>query len=103
MTIQKQSFTAQIIVAVAVGLISSLGTGVMTTYVLTNKFDKKLDAHIIHHISEGEQFRRDIARIEQDNIARARELAAAEKAMGLMQTNIAVIKSWVDEQKLKGH
>ena len=103
MTIQKQSFTAQIIVAVVVGLISSLGTGVMTTYVLTNKFDKKLDAHIIHHVAEVEQFRRDIARIEQDNIARSRELAANEKLMGSLVTDIAVIKSWVDEQKVKGH
>ena len=103
MTIQKQSFTAQIIVAVAVGLISSLGTGIMTTYVLTNKFDKKLDAHIIHHLSEAEQFRRDISRIEQDNITRSRELAATERAMSVMQTNVAVIKSWVDEQKAKGH
>ncbi len=103
MTTQKQSFTAQIIVAVVVGLISSLGTGVVTTYVLTNKFDKKLDAHIIHGSSEAAQIRRDIARMEQDNIARDRELAATEKSMGLMGTNIAVIKSWVDEQKLKGH
>jgi hypothetical protein len=103
MTIQKQSFTAQIIVAVVVGLISSLGTGVMTTYVLTNKFDKKLDAYIIYNSSESAQVRRDIARIEQDNIARARELAAAERSMGVMQTNVAVIKSWVDEQKVKGH
>ncbi len=103
MTTQKQSFTAQIIVAVVVGLISSLGTGMMTTYVLTNKFDKKLDAYIIQNASESAQVRRDIARIEQDNISRDRELAATEKSMGLMGTNIAVIKSWVDEQKAKGH
>ncbi len=103
MTTQKQLFTAQIIVAVVVGLISSLGTGVVTTYVLTNKFDKKLDAHIIHHAAESDRIRRDIARIEQDNISRSRELVAAEKSMGVMETNIAVIKSWVDEQKLKGH
>jgi len=103
MTTQKQSFTAQIIVAVVVGLISSLGTGVMTTYVLTNKFDKKLDAHIIHDESESAQIRRDISRIEQDNISRGRELAATERSMSLMETNVAVIKSWVDEQKAKGH
>lgn len=103
MTTQKQSFTAQIIVAVIVGLVSSLGTGIVTTYVLTNKFDKKLDAHIIHHESDAAQIRRDIIRIEQDNISRGRELAATEKSMGLMETNIAVIKSWVDEQKSKGH
>lgn len=103
MTTQKQSFTAQIIVAVVVGLISSLGTGVMTTYVLTNKFDKKLDAYIIYNSSESAQVRRDIARIEQDNISRDRELSANEKSMGSLVTDIAVIKSWVDEQKVKGH
>ena len=96
MTTQKQSFIAQATVAIIVGLLSSLGTGMVTTYVMTNKFDKKLDAHITNNASEYAQVRRDIARIEQDNIIRERRINTQEDMMHKLVTDIAVIRTKVE-------
>jgi hypothetical protein len=97
MTTQKQSLIAQITVAVIVGLLSSIGTGSVTAYVLTNKFDKKLDAHIIQAASTEAQIRRDIARIEQSNVTRDSAAYAREKALNQMVTDVAVIRAKIDK------
>jgi siroheme synthase (precorrin-2 oxidase/ferrochelatase) len=96
MNTQKQSLIAQITVAIIVGLLSSLSTGSLTAYVLTNKFDKKLDAHIIQNESEAAQIRRDIARIEQDNIRRDNESYNREKTLSKIVTDVAVIRTKVE-------
>ena len=92
MTTQKQSLIAQITVAVIVGLISSVITGSGTAYVLTNKFDKKLDAHIIQNESENAQVRRDIARIEQSNVYRDQDRAEIGSKMNKMAQDLAFIR-----------
>jgi len=92
MTTPKQSLVAQITVAVIVGLVSSMGTGSMTAYVLTNKFDKKLDAHIIQNESEAAQIRRDIARIEQSNVHRDQDRSVIGSAMNAMAQDLAFIR-----------
>ena len=97
MATQKQSFIAQITVAVIVGLLSSIGTGSMTAYVLTNKFDKKLDAHIIQAASVESQLRRDIARIEQANLARDNAASSREKAINQIVTDVAVIRAKIEK------
>ena len=97
MSTQKQSFIAQITVAVIVGLLSSIGTGSITAYYLTNKFDKKLDAHIIQSASAEAQVRRDIARIEQGNIVRDSAAYSREKAINQMVTDVAVIRAKIEK------
>jgi len=97
MTTQKQSLIAQITVAVIVGLLSSIGTGSATAYVLTNKFDKKLDAHIIQASSVEAQIRRDIARIEQANVARDSSASSRDKALNKMVTDVAVIRAKIEK------
>jgi len=97
MTTQKQSLIAQITVAIIVGLLSSMGTGSLTTYVLTNKFDKKLDAHIIQAASTESQIRRDISRIEQSNIERDHEAYNREKALNKIVTDVAIIRTKVEK------
>jgi len=97
MTTQKQSLVAQVTVAVIVGFISSIVTGAGTAYVMTNKFDKKLDAHIIENRSVEAQMRRDIARIEMANMQRDKEVAGIEKTLSSMASDIAFIRGKFDK------
>ena len=92
MTTQKQSLVAQVIVAVLVGLISSLITGAGTAYVMTSKFDKKLDYHIVQNASENAQIRRDIARIEQSNVIRDKDRAVIEQALVDVAKDLSFIR-----------
>ena len=96
MTTQKQTLVAQIVVAIIVGTLSSVATGSMTAYVLTNKFDKKLETHIIEAKSNEAQIRRDIARIEQSNVMRDRDSSKREETINQIKTDVAVIRQIIE-------
>jgi low affinity Fe/Cu permease len=89
---QKNQMLAQIAVAVIVGLVGSIISGTGTAFVMTQKFDKKLDAHIIQNQSVESQIRRDIARIEQANVTRDKDISSLEKAMSTIAADIAFIR-----------
>lgn len=97
MTTQKQSLIAQVIVSVLVGLVSSAGTA----YLMVSKFDKRLETHIVENKLTESQLRRDIARIEQANLQQDRQATERDKDIASIKTDIAVIASWVKQQKSK--
>lgn len=96
----KKGIIAQIIVGIVTGIVIGMLTGSGTAFVMVSAVDSKIELHMAENASADAQVRRDIARIEQENLKRDQADVAHEDLLHSLDKSLAVLAGYINERRL---
>lgn len=86
----------QILVPLLAGVFGSLLGATVAANKLVTDIESKLEVHIAQNVSSEAQIRKDIARIEQDNLQRDRDDKERDATLNKIKTDVAVIRQIIE-------